>query len=640
MVARLESTRQKMLRQLRENSRSVIIWVLLGIIIAFFVISFGPQASQDQFSCAGGSKYVVEVDGTEVAESSWRFGINGRFGGTGREGSREAVVDLLIERELLAQAAEAAGFRISDEAVDQAISKGEIYILGARVPPRQTYISEDGVFDYEILERWVGAIGLSSVAAFRDEQKREMLANAYRQLLVSGARVSPEEVLTSYRNQNTTVSFDFVKFEPKRYERGLALTAEQIDTYLASHQADVKKRYEQDERLYKGVSPQVRARHIFIEREKLPPPLPMPGTDAGAAPVDDPTLDPAHARVTAARARIEGGEDFAKVAAELSEDARTKDRGGDLGWRSVASLGWGPELSEAAKSLEKGALSDIVTTRRGFHILVVEDKREGDLAFDQVKAEIADKMAVEEYARIGARQDAQAALDNAKTSGKKLSELYPAPEMPAPPIPGAPSLPPVQIEPKTGMVTYEGPVQLASYGVAMQAPTAAADDKPADAADDALPEPVDVPRPTGLAPPQAQSSGAMPRSSGGVLAGPGGRPYVGKSPELQTALFETIEPGALGDKVYEVDDGYVIVQLTTRNEPDMEQFDKQKDRLVQSLVGEKSQRIIDTWSAQRCRSVAKAGDINVNASYVTYFDKDGKEKPVTYKVCMSLPPPQ
>ena len=33
-----------MLEQLRQQSRSFIIWILFGIIIVVFVISFGPQA--------------------------------------------------------------------------------------------------------------------------------------------------------------------------------------------------------------------------------------------------------------------------------------------------------------------------------------------------------------------------------------------------------------------------------------------------------------------------------------------------------------------------------------------------------------------------------------------------------------------
>ena len=37
---------------------------------------------------------------------------------------------------------------------------------------------------------------------------------------------------------------------------------------------------------------------------------------------------------------------------------------------------------------------------------------------------------------------------------------------------------------------------------------------------------------------------------------------------------------------------------------------------------------------QRCREVAKAGDISVNAAYVTYADPDsGDPLPNTYKVC-------
>jgi len=49
---------------------------------------------------------------------------------------------------------------------------------------------------------------------------------------------------------------------------------------------------------------------------------------------------------------------FAKIlrgeipAHKVSEDERSKNRGGSLGWRPAGSLGWGNELVDAAKKLE------------------------------------------------------------------------------------------------------------------------------------------------------------------------------------------------------------------------------------------------------------------------------------------------
>ena len=45
-----------MLEQLRRNSRSFIIWILFGIIIAVFIISFGPQANPESLGCGHSSR--------------------------------------------------------------------------------------------------------------------------------------------------------------------------------------------------------------------------------------------------------------------------------------------------------------------------------------------------------------------------------------------------------------------------------------------------------------------------------------------------------------------------------------------------------------------------------------------------------
>jgi hypothetical protein len=109
-----------MLEQLRRNSRSFIIWILFGIIIAVFIISFGPQASPDSLGCGQSKQLALEVNGEEVSLNSWRFAMNAPFlrgGGAGQQTMRrQLAVDLLVMRELLAQAAEAQGFRISGSA--------------------------------------------------------------------------------------------------------------------------------------------------------------------------------------------------------------------------------------------------------------------------------------------------------------------------------------------------------------------------------------------------------------------------------------------------------------------------------------------------------------------------------------------
>lgn len=74
------------------------------------------------------------------------------------------------------------------------------------------------------------------------------------------------------------------------------------------------------------------------------------------------------------KAQLEGGASFEELAAEHSIDPGTKDKGGDLGWFEKQRMFAG--ISEPAFAAEKGAILGPIETRMGYHVVLVEDKRD------------------------------------------------------------------------------------------------------------------------------------------------------------------------------------------------------------------------------------------------------------------------
>ena len=85
------------------------------------------------------------------------------------------------------------------------------------------------------------------------------------------------------------------------------------------------------------------------------------------------------------RARVVGGEDFAAVASEASDDNTTAGLGGDLGWFAIGAYGQG--VSDAVRSLSPGEVSQPFRTNVGWHIVKLDETRNTDKAGEMEREE-------------------------------------------------------------------------------------------------------------------------------------------------------------------------------------------------------------------------------------------------------------
>src|SRR3954453_8622060 len=125
----------------------------------------------------------------------------------------------------------------------------------------------------------------------------------------------------------------------------------------AASDAAIQKTYEEVAKQQKPEE-EGRARHILVESEP----------DAQAA-----------------LKRVKSGEDFAKVANEMSKDPGSK--GGELGGLPKERMV--PEFADAAFKMQPGQISDPVKSQFGWHIIQVEEKRQKQFPpLDQVKDQV------------------------------------------------------------------------------------------------------------------------------------------------------------------------------------------------------------------------------------------------------------
>jgi peptidyl-prolyl cis-trans isomerase SurA len=122
----------------------------------------------------------------------------------------------------------------------------------------------------------------------------------------------------------------------------------------------------------------------------------------------------ARAKIQALHARIVGGEDFAKIARENSEDTSTRNGGGDMGWFALQA--WGSAVAEQIEQLADGQMSQPFETEAGWHIIERLGVREQDITEESrrnaARETIGRRKADEEFERFIRQLKDEAYIEN------------------------------------------------------------------------------------------------------------------------------------------------------------------------------------------------------------------------------------
>ncbi len=309
-----------------------------------------------------------------------------------RLGIPRQVVNDLVQEAVILHRARKEGLEVSDEELN-----AQIQAFPA--------LQEGGRFTLRRYQEFLKRRGLTATA-FETDLRRELTRLKVEGAVRGGVKVAPAEVEHAFvlRREEIRAAWALVELTP--LIAAAQATEQELQTYLTGHadefrqperrriqyvtlaqkdflkpvaDADVERYYNANPREFEAPR-QARAAHILARV-----------SETGGSEAED----KARVKIADAIRRARAGEDFAKLAKELSEDPASGPNGGDLGLVSQGELV--PQFEQALFRLRKGEISpEPVRTPFGFHaIRVVEVREGGRKPLKEVAGQIRDRLAGE-----------------------------------------------------------------------------------------------------------------------------------------------------------------------------------------------------------------------------------------------------
>jgi peptidyl-prolyl cis-trans isomerase SurA len=245
--------------------------------------------------------------------------------------------------------------------------------------------------------------GLCTLSVGQTKKSRKSTSAPTILFLVNKKPVTTDEFLYLYRKNHQDLNKDYTTEKIEEYLRlytNFKLKVEEarhrgMDTTRAfrkeftQYKDELRKPYLPGNRMtdslvqmtYKRMQEEVRASHILVSLS----------TDA--PPAD--TLR-AFNKIMDIRKKVISGEDFAKAAAQYSEDPSAKSNHGDLGYFTAMQMVY--PFENAAFTTPVGQISNPVKTKFGYHILKVVDRRpaRGEVEVSHIMVRTGEEKSVEQ----------------------------------------------------------------------------------------------------------------------------------------------------------------------------------------------------------------------------------------------------
>lgn len=620
-----------MLDFVRTKQKSIVIKVVFGLIILSFVIGYAMLTSPGDSAKDGQTELAVTVNGQDISFGDFQMAY-GNLYRLYQNVYREQFTPTL-ERQLKLVQKSLDGVvnqtLMLDEAKRQGlqVSKQELVDAIAKIPAFQ----KDGAFNKDLYLQALRAQRLSP-EEFEEMQRRDLLIGKVRDGLQNTVTVSDTEIEKEFRDREEKINLEIVRIAPAAFETQVRASDQQLATFFESRKEEFRTTDEINLK-YVEFLPQSFADQVTfddaemetfyrrnLDRFETP-------EQAHAAHIliripegaDDTTRKLKRAQAEKLLAEAKGGKDFAALAREFSDDKASAINGGDLG-----SFGRGVMVApfeQAIFNLKPGEIGGLVETQFGYHIVKLITHSEAKVrplseVGDEIKRglrgekarQLAFEKAMDAYnvnrkggsldaaakaAGLTIRETGRFAKEDAAGPLGRNEELITAAFLLGDGEMGKP------VKTDRAVILYalkeRLPSRIPTLAEARPKIEAAYRKEQAKSLAKLAAERLltAAGKGGGLAAP-ARAVGQLAEETGAFsFASSPFIPRVGTSEELAKAAFALTTPGACVNKVYEIDEQFVVAALKTRETANPAKLDAtQRKNLSQSLLEKKKNEVL------------------------------------------------
>lgn len=386
-----------MLKVLRKRKRSWIIFIVLGAIILVFIFwgigSF--RVDKGNIAAMVNGKPITATEYAKAYQQQMNYYRNifkDQFNDELLEkmNLKQNTIQMLINTTLQLQEAKKQGTTVSTEEIQQMIASVQAF-------------QKDGAFDKE---QYLQVLKANHILPGDYEKgvKDSLIIDKVQKKATDAINITDKEIEDAFAGENKKINLQYLAIDEARFEKGVLVTDEESKAYFEKNkavfktptmikaayvsipfkdfaqkvkvsEADIKEYYEKNINEFQ-TQKEIAARHILIR---------------SASSASDAKKE-AKTKAEEILGLANTGENFAGLAEKYSDDKTSGKQGGFLGYFKQGEMV--KPFEDAAFSLKKGELSNLVETEYGYHIIKVDDIREARLIpFKEAKDIITKKLA-------------------------------------------------------------------------------------------------------------------------------------------------------------------------------------------------------------------------------------------------------